>query len=40
MLAATGLSSSTLYRSFGTKANILEAALTLYLTLSDEMFAR
>jgi len=29
MLAATGLSSSTLYRSFGTKANILEAALTL-----------
>jgi TetR/AcrR family transcriptional repressor of nem operon len=31
MLAATGLSSSTLYRSFGTKANILEAALALYL---------
>jgi TetR/AcrR family transcriptional regulator, transcriptional repressor for nem operon len=39
MLAATGLSSSTLYRSFGTKANILEAALALYLTLLDEMFA-
>jgi TetR/AcrR family transcriptional regulator, transcriptional repressor for nem operon len=39
MLAATGLSSSTLYRSFGTKANILEAALALYLALLDEMFA-
>jgi TetR/AcrR family transcriptional regulator, transcriptional repressor for nem operon len=39
MLAATGLSSSTLYRSFGTKANILEAALALYLALADEMFA-
>jgi TetR/AcrR family transcriptional regulator, transcriptional repressor for nem operon len=38
MLAATGLSSSTLYRSFGTKANILEAALALYLALADEMF--
>jgi TetR/AcrR family transcriptional regulator, transcriptional repressor for nem operon len=39
MLAATGLSSSTLYRSFGTKANILEAALALYQALLDEMFA-
>jgi TetR/AcrR family transcriptional regulator, transcriptional repressor for nem operon len=39
MLAATGLSSSTLYRSFGTKADILEAALALYLALADEMFA-
>jgi TetR/AcrR family transcriptional regulator, transcriptional repressor for nem operon len=39
MLAATGLSSSTLYRSFGTKADILEAALAQYLVLLDEMFA-
>jgi TetR/AcrR family transcriptional repressor of nem operon len=39
MLAATGLSSSTLYRSFGTKAEILEAALALYLAMLDEMFA-
>ena len=39
MLAATGLSSSTLYRSFGTKADILEAALAQYLALLDEMFA-
>jgi len=39
MLAATGLSSSTLYRSFGTKTDILEAALALYLALLDEMFA-
>src|SRR6201997_2368139 len=39
MLAATGLSSSTLYRSFGTKANILEAALARYLAWADEMFA-
>src|SRR6516225_4994687 len=39
MLAATGLSSSTLYRSFGTKADILEAALARYLPISDEMFA-
>lgn len=39
MLAATGLSSSTLYRSFGTKADILEAALALYLALADVMFA-
>jgi TetR/AcrR family transcriptional regulator, transcriptional repressor for nem operon len=39
MLAATGLSSSTLYRSFGTKADILEAALTRYLAWADEMLA-
>lgn len=39
MLAATGLSSSTLYRSFGTKADILEAALALYLAWADEMLA-
>lgn len=39
MLAATGLSSSTLYRSFGTKADILEAVLTRYLAWADEMFA-
>src|ERR1700756_570740 len=39
MLAATGLSSSTLYRSFGTKAEILEAALALYLAWADEMLA-
>jgi TetR/AcrR family transcriptional regulator, transcriptional repressor for nem operon len=39
MLAATGLSSSTLYRSFGTKADILEAVLGLYLAWTDEMFA-
>jgi AcrR family transcriptional regulator len=39
MLAATGLSSSTLYRSFGTKADILEAALARYLASADEMFA-
>jgi TetR/AcrR family transcriptional regulator, transcriptional repressor for nem operon len=39
MLAATGLSSSTLYRSFGTKADILEAALARYLALADEMLA-
>jgi TetR/AcrR family transcriptional repressor of nem operon len=39
MLAATGLSSSTLYRSFGTKADILEAALAQYLAYLDEMFA-
>jgi len=37
MLAATGLSSSTLYRSFGTKADILEAALARYLAWADEM---
>src|SRR5271157_5838724 len=39
MLAATGLSSSTLYRSFGTKADILEAALAQYLAYLDEMFS-
>lgn len=39
MLAATGLSSSTLYRSFGTKTDILEAALARYLAWADEMFA-
>ena len=39
MLAVTGLSSSTLYRSFGTKADILEAALARYLAWADEMFA-
>jgi TetR/AcrR family transcriptional regulator, transcriptional repressor for nem operon len=39
MLATTGLSSSTLYRSFGTKADILEAALARYLAWADEMFA-
>jgi TetR/AcrR family transcriptional regulator, transcriptional repressor for nem operon len=39
MLAATGLSSSTLYRSFGTKADILEAALARYMALLDETFA-
>jgi AcrR family transcriptional regulator len=39
MLAATGLSSSTLYRSFGTKADILEAALARYLARADETFA-
>lgn len=37
MLVATGLSSSTLYRSFGTKADILEAALARYLDWADEM---
>jgi TetR/AcrR family transcriptional repressor of nem operon len=39
MLAATGLSSSTLYRSFGTKVDILEAVLARYLAWADEMFA-
>jgi TetR/AcrR family transcriptional regulator, transcriptional repressor for nem operon len=39
MLAATGLSSSTLYRSFGTKADILEAVLARYLAWADEMLA-
>lgn len=39
MLAATGLSSSSLYRTFGTKADILEAALTRYLAWVDVMFA-
>src|ERR1700756_4666650 len=39
MLAASGLSSSTLYRSFGTKVDILEAALARYLQWSDVMLA-
>lgn len=39
MLAATGLSSSTLYRSFGTKSDILGAVLARYLAWADEMFA-
>lgn len=39
MLAATGLSSSSLYRSFGTKTDILEAALGRYLAWADAMFA-
>jgi TetR/AcrR family transcriptional regulator, transcriptional repressor for nem operon len=39
MLAATGLSSSTLYRSFGTKADILEAVLVRYLQWADGMLA-
>ncbi|HTU78531.1 MAG TPA: TetR/AcrR family transcriptional regulator [Solirubrobacteraceae bacterium] len=39
MLAVTGLSSSTLYRSFGTKADILRSALERYLAWSDQMFA-
>jgi TetR/AcrR family transcriptional repressor of nem operon len=39
MLAATGLSSSTLYRSFGNKADILEAVLQHYVTVASAMFA-
>lgn len=39
MLAVTGCSSSTLYRSFGTKADILQAALVRYLAWADEMFS-
>lgn len=39
MLAVTGLSSSTLYRSFGTKADILQAALVRYLAWADETLA-
>jgi TetR/AcrR family transcriptional regulator, transcriptional repressor for nem operon len=39
MLAATGLSSSSLYRSFGTKADILEAVLQLYVANADTMLA-
>jgi TetR/AcrR family transcriptional repressor of nem operon len=39
MLAATGLSSSTLYRSFGNKADILEVVLTRYFACADVMFA-
>lgn len=39
MLAATGLSSSSLYRSFGTKADILEAVLQRYVATADPMLA-
>src|SRR5258708_15547213 len=39
MLAATGLSSSTLYRSFGNKTDILEVVLTRYFACADVMFA-
>jgi len=39
MLAATGLSSSSLYRSFGNKADILEAVLKRYLAAVDAMLA-
>lgn len=38
MLAATGLSSSTLYRSFGNKADILELALRHYIDVASAMF--
>jgi TetR/AcrR family transcriptional regulator, transcriptional repressor for nem operon len=37
MLAATGLSSSSLYRSFGTKADILEAVMQRYVATADPM---
>lgn len=37
MLAATGLSSSSLYRAFGTKSEIFVAALQRYLDLSDDV---
>jgi TetR/AcrR family transcriptional repressor of nem operon len=37
MLAATGLSSSSLYRSFGTKADILEAVLQRYVATADPL---
>lgn len=39
LLAATGLSSSSLYRSFGTKSEIFAAALRRYLALSDDVLA-
>lgn len=39
MLTATGLSSSSLYRSFGNKADILEAVLKLYIASADAMLA-
>ncbi|OBF86141.1 hypothetical protein A5791_01450 [Mycobacterium sp. 852002-51163_SCH5372311] len=39
MLAATGLSSSTLYRSFGNKADILGVVLQRYLTSTNAMLA-
>ena len=37
MLTTTGLSSSSLYRTFGTKAETFEAVLQRYLELSDGM---
>lgn len=37
MLSATGLSSSSLYRSFGTKPEIFSAALRRYLDLADDV---
>jgi AcrR family transcriptional regulator len=39
MLAATGLASSSLYRSFGNKADILDAVLRRYCDCADAMFA-
>jgi AcrR family transcriptional regulator len=39
MLAATGLSSSSLYRFFGTKADILETVLQRYIAAADPMLA-
>jgi TetR/AcrR family transcriptional repressor of nem operon len=39
MLGATGLSSSSLYRSFGTKADLLEVVLQRYVAIADVMFA-
>ncbi len=39
MLAATGLSSSTLYRSFGNKADIFESALQRYTATASAVFA-
>lgn len=39
MLAATGVSSSTLYRSFGNKVDILETALQRYAATAAEVFA-
>jgi TetR/AcrR family transcriptional regulator, transcriptional repressor for nem operon len=38
MLAATGLSSSTLYRSFGNKADILELVLRHYVEQASALF--
>ena len=38
MLVATGLSSSTLYRSFGTKADILHTVLQNYVDSASAMF--
>jgi AcrR family transcriptional regulator len=39
MLTVTGLSSSTLYRSFGNKADILELVLRHYVDVATAMFA-